>query len=397
MTSQTVVEGNSIRERVDFRVDRPSQPNIPALNSLALGSLLSLFNEKEKLFSESISLSSAGLRRGRTSRKLTAIALLGLQRLQASGARHPFDLAPIQDAVWQDRRWIKSIEDLGLLTWFTAACRPERLGSLFHDYDFGRAIAAYPDARDGRTTGLAWFLAGIAHARIVCPNTALDLTDIAVETYHLLEDNQGEGGIFGHAAFPRFRPQALQNRVGTFADQIYAIYALATFARAFQIEEPLGPALGCANSIRALQGELGQWWFLYDKCSGRVVNRYPVFSAHQNGLAPLGLLTVGESTGQSFQESVYKGLAWVNGANELGTDLRDLDRRLIWNSIGANRRSPNFWEAALSLMNISREPRAQKLTVRCQDRPDHFGWLLYAFGSSGLPKAMTASAAARTR
>jgi hypothetical protein len=212
----------------------------------------------------------------------------------------------------------------------------------------------------------------------------------------LLQDNQSEGGIFGHATFPRFLQHAFCKRFGTFGDQIYAIYALTTFARAFQIEEPLGSALGCANAVRALQGKMGQWWFLYDKRVCRVVNRYPVFSLHQDGIAPLSLLALGEATCQSFHESIYKGLRWIGGANELGDDLRNLDRGLIWDSIGPRRRIANYWEATTNFMGLSLGPQAQSLRIRYEARPDHFGWLLYAFGRFGLPKAVIAAEAAST-
>lgn len=388
MSLRPPVESSTFQKRVDaYAVSRASQLDIPALNSLALRSLVSLFDEKEMLFSRRVTLTENGLLRERTSRKRTIIALLGLQRLVASGEALPFDIASIGDVVLGDTRWVRSIEDLGLLTWFTAECVPERLGKLLKELDFSKALDTYSDGRQARTRGLAWFLAGIAHLQLTCPGTLQDLTDVAVDAYRLLRDNQSEGGIFGHAMFPRFFQQTFWNRFGTFADQVYAIYALTTFGRAFQIEEPLESALGCANAVRALQGEMGQWWFLYDKRACRVVNRYPVLSLHQEGIAPVGLLALGETTGQSFDESIYKGLSWVAGENELSNDLRSLDRGLIWDSIGPRRRLANYWEGALSFMNISRGPQGKNLGIRYEARPDHFGWLLYAFGRLGLPKA----------
>jgi hypothetical protein len=397
MSSRIPVDTASIHGRIDARVDRVSQSDIPGLNSLALGSLVSLLDEKDQLFAECITLTEAGLHREKASGKLSAIALLGLQRLAMSGARHSFDVSAIQDAVWKDRSWVKCVGDLGLLTWFTATCIPDRLGALFNEYDFGRAIVTYSDGREALTTSLAWFLAGIAHARLTRPNAAPDLTDIAVETYHSLQDNQSEGGIFGHAGSPRFLKQIFYKRYGTFADQIHAIYALTTFARAFQIEEPLASALACANSIRALQGEMGQWWFLYDKRTCRVVNRYPVCSLHQDGTAPVGLLALEEATGQNFRGPMYKGLSWVAGMNELGYDLRNIDPGLIWDSIGPSRRLANCWELACGFMNRTREPQLESLRVRYEVRPDHFGWLLYAFGKFGLPNSMIAAKAATAR
>jgi hypothetical protein len=157
------------------------------------------------------------------------------------------------------------------------------------------------------------------------------------------------------------------------------------FARAFQIEEPLASALSCANSICALQGEMGQWWFLYDKRACRVVHRYPVYSLHQDGTAPVGLLALGEATGQSFHQAIYKGLSWMTGANELGNDLRNLDLGWIWDSVWPKRWWTNCWEAPLHFLNISRGLPADALKIRYEARPDHFGWLLYAFGGVGLP------------
>ncbi len=394
MPSRMLADAALIPGRVDLRADRVSRSDIPALNSLALGSLFLLLHEKEQLFSERVILTKAGLRREKASGKLSAIALLGLQRLAASGARHSLDISSIQDAVWKDRSWVKCIGDLGLLTWFIATCIPDRLETLFSEYDFSKAIITYSDGREAFTTGLAWFLAGMAHARLACPNAAPDLTDVAVETYHLLQDNQSDGGIFGHAGFPGFPKQTFCRRYGTFADQIHSIYALTTFARAFQIEEPLASALACANSIRALQGEMGQWWCLYDKRACRVVNRYPVCSLHQDGTAPVGLLALEETTGQNFHGPVYKGLSWVAGANELGFDLRKTDPNLIWDSIGPSRTVANYWELARGVMNRSRGPQLENLRVRYEVRPDHFGWLLYAFGKFGLQSSAVAAKAA---
>jgi len=373
-------------ERADSIVESGSpHVDVRALNSIALRSLVSLFNEKEGLFSRRITASEDGLRQEGTSRRATLIALLGLHRLTEAGATHPFDTASIRDVVWGDASWVRSVGDLGLLTWFTAVSEPERLGTIFNTFDFAEALETYGDGQQGRTTRLAWLLTGIAYARRARPGNLPDLTDIAVETYHLLLENQGESGIFGHAAFPRSIREIWCKRLGTFADQVHAIYALSTFAQAFQIEEPLGPALNCAKSLCALQGEMGQWWFLYDKRSCHVVNRYPVLSCHQDGIAPAGLFALGEATGQSFDQFVYKGLSWISGANELASDFRNADRGGIWDSLELRGHLAKYSEAALSFMGISRASPPASLTIRYEARPNHFGWLLYAFGKFGLP------------
>jgi hypothetical protein len=108
---------------------------------------------------------------------------------------------------------------------------------------------------------------------------------------------------------------------------------------------------------------------------------------HQDGIAPAGLLALEEATGHSFQEPIYKGLSWITGVNALGNDFRDLDRGVIWDSMRIGRGVANYWETALSLVNISRDPQRDQLGICYEARPDHYGWLLYAFGRFGLPKA----------
>jgi hypothetical protein len=371
--------------------------DLPGLKELALRSLAVLFNENEQLFCRHVTLTDAGFQRAGTSPKCTIIALLGLQHLADSGVRQPFDLTAIQNAVLRDTSWVKSIGELGLLTRFIAECVPDRLATLLRDFDLGAALEAKLDNKQGRTTELGDFLAGGAHARLACPDVLPDLMDVAVDAYHSLADSQSDGGIFGYAASPGFLRRSFSNRFGTFADQVHAIYALATFARAFQIEEPIAPALNCANAIRALQGESGQWWFSYDKHECRVVNHYPVHSQYQDALAPIALLALGEVTGQNFNESIRNGLSWVAGGNELGMDFRNFEHGVIWESLEPTGRIANYSEAALSLLNVSRRLQAKNLRIRLEATTAHFGWLLYAVGRFGVPSAVMAAKAAAAR
>jgi len=64
-----------------------------------------------------------------------------------------------------------------------------------------------------------------------------------------------------------------------------------------------------------------------------------------------------------------------------------VDQGVIWDSIQTKRRTPNYWEAARNWMSATPKPMREQLRVHYEVRPDHFGWLLYAFGRMGLPKA----------
>jgi hypothetical protein len=385
MPSRVVTEPELAQDRVDVAGPAcSSAPDIHALNALALRALKLLFQEKRKLFSRRLTVTEKGIYQEEASHRRTIIALLGLLRAAKTGMVLPFDISSICDTVFSDTNWVKSIADLGLLTWLTAECFPGRLGALFYEFDFGKALDTYSDGWLANTVSLSWFLTGIAHARLECIGGVPDLTDIAVDTFHLLQNNQAESGIFGHVKTSRFPSIAYWSRFGTFADQVFAIRALSSFARAFQIEEPLASALACANSVRALQGKQGQWWYLYEKRDCRVLNHYPVMSLHQNGSAPMALFALEEATGQHFQEAAYRGLSWVAGANELGNDLRDSDQGLIWDSIAPRNRLSNFWEAVINYTKGVPHASTRSLRIQYEARPDHFGWLLYSFARFGL-------------
>ena len=377
---------------------RGTQLDVPAFCSVAVKGLVSLFDGKELLFRRRITLREGAFRREAASQKRTVIALLGLKCLSDSGRQQPFDLASIENSVFQDKSWIEGVGDLGVLIQFAAEYNPNRLALLADRFDLESALSSFPDGREARTAALSSFLAGISHAKLSSPDSLPDLTDAAVDTYHLLQENQGPGGIFAHAGLPGLLQQPFSNRFGTIADQMHAIYALTTFARAFGIEEPLADALNCANTIRALQGDKGQWWFLYDKRSSQTVNRYPVRSICQNGMAPMALLALAEATGQNFDDAICSGLSWVGGANELGVDLRDWQHGVIWDSIEPRSRITNFCDSALNLIHCSRKSPDENLRVRFEARPDHFGWLLYALtgfqGKAAPAKAASAGSAA---
>ena len=83
----------------------------------------------------------------------------------------------------------------------------------------------------------------------------------------------------------------------------------------------------------------------------------------------------------------------MTGGNVLGKDLRSLGSGLIWDSVGVRGRAANYRETALNLMNLSHASAIDSLGIRFEASSDHYGWLLFAFGSLGLPKAAASSAA----
>jgi hypothetical protein len=354
-------------------------PNISELKSRAVQGLVPMFNAEKSLFCDRLVRTEQGLVQEGVSRRYTIMTLLGLRELEQTGANSPFDIRTLYDVFVRDIRWIDGAGNLGLLIWLCAKFAPDQLEGLFRRVDVQTALDRYQDARHARTMELAWFLAGLAHAALADPDVAPELEDLAVQAYHRMKGNQGEYGFFGHMSTRESAAGRLRGRVGSFADQVYPIYAMSKFASAFNVEEPLCSALDCAGAICGAQGELGQWWWLYDSRTGSVSSRYPVYSVHQHGMAPMGLLAVEEALGQSFRPQIYKGLRWIYGFNELSADMQDSSHNVVWRCIRPKSKQTKYWDTALSLIRPPKEnDTVGPLEILFEIRPYELGWLLYA-------------------
>jgi len=313
------------------------------------------------------------------------MTLLGLRERELSGAPIPFDSQRIYEAFVRDPSWIKSIGDLGLLIWLAAEFNPDYLEIIFETFELKSVLSRFKDGRQGSTTELAWFLAGLSHAALTSPLLVAKLKDLAVETFRLTKKNQGNSGFFGHLAIRKSVSGLVRGRIGSFADQIYPIYSFSKFAIAFHTEEPLKPALRCARAICEAQGDQGQWWWLYDSAQGAVYSRYPVYSVHQHAMAPMGLFAFEKATGQGFQDHIYRGLRWIYGDNELGVDMRDQNEGLVWRCILPKNRRTKYWDIAAGLLRLRKKgPPIRALEVLYEDWPYELGWLLYAFSRNKL-------------
>lgn len=379
MPARAPFDLRTLRAPTSSQPDTAGPCDIRELTSLAARGLVAMFDTGKQLFCHRLLCTEHGLIREGVSPRYTIMALLGLRELELTGASSPVDIQATYAFLVQDTNWIQGVGNLGLLIWLTATLDPDRLADLFRKFDCESALDRYPDALKSRTMELAWFLAGLAHAAETSPKLVATLTDLSVDTYHRIEENQGDYGLFGHMSAKKSLTGRLRGHIGSFADQVYAIYAISKFATAFQVEDPLGPALECATAICGAQGESGQWWWLYDSRRGRVSSHYPVYSVHQHGMAPMALFAVEEATGQCFKEFIYKGLRWMCGGNELGIDMRDDTRNFIWRCVLPRSWQTKYLEMALNAVRPPNEDmRVCSLKPLYEQRPYEFGWLLFA-------------------
>jgi hypothetical protein len=346
---------------------------------LATRGLSQMFDPERKLFCHALKQNSRGLVREGISHRYTVITLLGLHRLRQCGGLPPIDTNAVLKFLLADLNWVDNIGDLGLLLWLCALAAPERLPMLGTRMILSQALDRYSDACQGRTMELAWFLAGLSHCSLVSRPKLPALIEVTVRAYRRLIRNQGKGGMFAHSSRDAGLNGWIRGEIGSFADQIYPIYALATFSQAYHRVEATQHARDCADVLCESQGELGQWWWHYDSSDSHVVEGYPVFSVHQHGMAPLTLFALQDATKGDYRPFIEKGIHWVGGANELGLNLEDIPNSLIWRCLyrpGVSR----YWDFGLNRqLRRDEDPSRKKLRILYECRPYELGWLLYAF------------------
>jgi hypothetical protein len=404
-------------DQIVTRTPHQTEKDVRALISLASAGLVPMFDEQKQLFCAKFIRTDCGMVREAISHRYTLITLMGLHRLEQSGKHPPIAVQPTFDALLRNSfppnsvshgttprhhgstgdvatspqdSWLRGAGDLGLLLWLCALVAPDRLDDFLANHDIAAALEQFSDARESRTMELSWVLSGLAHAAFARPELRERLARLAARVSATLQGNRGSAGAFGHQASPGTGGRtargiskgiagSLRGRLGSFADQVYPIYAFAWVARAFGFSGALDIANSCAANICRAQGALGQWWWHYDAKSGQAVGKYPVYAVHQHAMAPLALFALADAGGRDFSRELYLGLEWIYGANELQVDMRDTAANVVWRCIrpAASRRYMDQALAMLKLAGKSKTPRELHVLQECW--PYELGWLIYAF------------------
>ncbi|HZD33386.1 MAG TPA: hypothetical protein VE779_17205 [Candidatus Angelobacter sp.] len=360
----------------------PSTPATPSkLTTMAARGLAGMFDVETRSFCFTLKRSQNHWVREGLSSRYTLMALLGVHRLEAAGFQFPIQLRDVVEAQLRSGAHATNVGDLGLALWLCALASPDELEEVYSSLNVRAALSDSREVLEGRTMELAWLLTGLAHARSVPGKNLPGLSELGVEIYGLLKNNQGAQGLFGHGLKKGTVAGALRGHIGSFADQVYPIYALAQFAGAFESRAAQKIALQCADAICLAQGDMGQWWWHYNSRTGAVFERYPVYAVHQHGMAPLALFGLTEATRIDFSEPIYKGLRWIAGENELGVDLRVASAGIVWRSVYNGSAQRKYFGNALGFLGFNGNDRAGDLKVNFECRPYEMGWLLYAFAS----------------
>ena len=325
---------------------------------------------------------STRARRGESVR-YSLMVLLGLQRAADGGRGGKNEI----DELWESclsRRNAFTPGDIGLALWADA----RRDGSASDDL-VDQLAHAVSDDQLGALVGmeLAWMVIGLAHA--VHSHTAAEPL-LGRLTAHLQRDRRAPSGLYYHDATTRVR-----RRLPNFATEIYTLLALTTVARKNLLPGAQASAEELAGRLVRLQLPDGGWPWIFDVGRGIVVERYEIYTVHQDAMAPMGLLDLWELTGdQRWARAAVRGLAWSRGRNELDADLIDLQGRFAHRSI---RRRATYQRIALvsnalTAGLIGRPLRAGAAAVEVNEtsRPYHLGWILEAWAGRDVGAVLSA-------
>jgi hypothetical protein len=224
----------------------------------------------------------------------------------------------------------------------------------------------------------------IAQQQAGCVNTSLQaVLDDAYGRLLMLFDPAANLFLRHHRTGLR---EMVSRRISCFADQVYPIIALSHYGTCFDDRRSLEVAAHAAEQICRYQGKLGQWWWHYDVSGGKVCEEYPVFSVHQDSMAPMAIRASDMASMQDHSKEIKLGLFWLFGNNELEVPLVHTGQGIIWRSI--ERREPDKLSRKLrSLCAVAGLSGLHRLAGRCirglrinrECRPYHLGWILYAW------------------
>jgi hypothetical protein len=335
------------------------------------------------LTDEAVAFTLAGTRRsdgrwqvvpaGRSLRYAT-IAALGLLRLGEQDQRAVLGGEDCHDLVGRLAKRLDtmtSLADVALLCWAAA--------------EAGHSELPHALARLGQLDGhggpvgvvtAAWTVSALVAAR---PHADVE-RKLAMARQRLLS---ARGILYPHLTSGGSWYRA---HLGSFADQIYPVQALARLHASADDPAALAAAGSVAAAICAAQGEAGQWWWHYDARTGAVVEGYPVYSVHQHAMAPMALLDLADAGGECHLAAICRGLRWLSQRPETSEQLVLDQPPVTWRKVA--RADPGKLVRGVRSASTRLKP-GLRLTVldrlfppgpvdhEC--RPYELGWLLYAW------------------
>jgi hypothetical protein len=376
------------------------------LREIALSGLVRSYDPETGLFHAKLVQTDGGLEAVGSSFRYSGMAAIGLI---AAGARGFGDggLPVAEICARLDERALQDCDplDRALVLWGAAIADRPTVRALL-----GRVEQEHRDLRWWQTSmALSWALAGVEHAARLGGRAGDSAAALAERMARdLLLYQRRRTGLFGMRALrPRraFVTALVESRIGTFANQIYPIYALSLHAARTGDQRVAEAVRLCLETVCGEQGTQGQWWWMVDTKTGRWVDRYPVYAVHQDAMGPFGLHAARAYWDGDTDAHIRRGLDWLFGDNELGTSLVDEGEGAIWRAIQREHSisegdygvpANTLWRRRMTGIGLRAlaglRPSSARLEMLRECRTYHLGWVLFA--SEALERAERGQAAA---
>lgn len=354
------------------------------MRQTALKALARMFRPREQVFAFRLRRDQGQDVLEGISRRYTAIALIGLADEPdsvVSGILAGQSAHAVCNQLLEDIGLAEDLGEVALTLWAARALRHPRAAEAVRHLRWRHPVNA-----SCRTVELAWSLTAL-----VAPGD--DATDEELARAlagRLTASFHERSGLFPH--WPHGSHAAwLRAHVSCFADLVYPIQALSHYHRLTGDMAALAAARRCADRICRLQGPAGQWWWHYDVRVGRVIERYPVYAVHQDGMAPMALLAIQDASGMDYMAPIAHGMAWLARPPEIPGSLIDPAAGVIWRKVARHepRKLVRRGQALVSRLHPAlRLPgmdwlfRARDIDFEC--RPYHMGWILHAWSPQRL-------------
>ncbi len=360
--------------------DGGSAALVNRLLRIGLASLPAAYAGGEFAFRVDGTLGQAGALRltpSGTSARYAAIAALGVLRLPT--ALQPDVLAgescrQLVGRLVSQIDLLSSLGDVALTCWAAAeAAHPALPRAL------ARLAALDWPGRPTLVVDAAWTLSALVAAR-----------PYADVEEHLIRASRRLLGSRGPATFPHVVPSqreaSWRAHVGSFADQVYPVQALARLHRSRSDPVALAVADEVAAAVCAAQGQAGQWWWHYDARTGKVIEGYPVYSVHQHAMAPMALYDLADAGGRLHIDAISRGIGWLANPPETSETLLFDDPPITWRKVARRdrrklvrglRAASTRFRPGTRLALLDRVFPPGMVDHEC--RPYELGWLLYAW------------------
>lgn len=316
-------------------------------------------------------LSPAGI-----SSRYAAIAALGLMRLPTSVQRDVLRGETCADLVGRllDRvDGIASLGDVAMICWAAAEARHSNLGR-----GLDRLAELSRSSPQRHVVDAAWAVTALLAAR--------NITNVEEG---LAQARDVLVGARGPVLYPHMASKGgrwYRSHVGSFADQVYPLQALARLHASADDPQALTIANAIAHSICAAQGRAGQWCWHYDSRTGAPIEEYPVYTVHQHAMAPMALLDLAEAHGYDHMDGVLRGLRWLTAPPEVDEPMVLTEPPVIWRKVARTDRHKvvrGLRAASSRVRPRSRLPLLDQIfpptAVDHECRPYELGWLLLAW------------------